>query len=129
MSELAIAGGVAVLLVAVGWLATRRRRAAVDHRPLMPADLGPFPVTVFFSSGTCASCPPARHALAEAIGEVFREYSWDVHPGVLRRLRIERVPTTWVVDADGRVVEVAEGEPTKALVEAARREAPGRNPS
>ncbi len=89
----------------------------------MPADLGPFPAIVFFSSASCESCPPARAALAGATGGDFREYSWDVHPGILRRLRIERVPTTWVVDASGRVVEVVEGEPKRSVIEEARQTA------
>ena len=44
----------------------------------------------------------------------FREYSWDVHPGILRRLRIDKVPTTWVVDADGRVAQQLEGTPASS---------------
>jgi hypothetical protein len=74
---------------------------------------------LFFSSDTCDSCPPAREVVAAAAGGRLRDYSWQVHPGILRRLRIDAVPTTWVVDGDGRVEAVFAGRPEPGDVVAA----------
>ncbi len=104
---------VAMALVLVGaWavtVAVGRRRG--DDRPRVPADLGPFPTVFLFTSDDCGSCPPAREAVASATSGRFVEYTWQVHPGIHGRLRIDKVPTTWVVDGDGRVAEVVEGRP------------------
>ena len=97
-------------VLAAAWAVTAfvgRRRG--DDRPVVPADLGPFPTVLLFTSDGCDSCPPARDAVSAATGGRFVEYTWQVHPGIHGRLRVERVPTTWVVGADGRVVSVIEG--------------------
>lgn len=107
---------VAAALATTGVVVGRIGRGSVDERPRVPGDLGPFPAVLFFSSGACASCGPARALVAAEAGGLFREHAWDVHPGILGRLRVDRVPTTWVVDAGGRRVRVVEGVPTPGSV-------------
>jgi hypothetical protein len=114
LTDLLLAGLVAVGLLAVGAASWSRTRRRPETGTVVPSDLGPFPTVLFFSSGSCASCPPARQVVAAATADRFKEYSWDAHPGILRRLRIEQVPTTWVVDAEGRVVDRVEGPPDEA---------------
>lgn len=119
MADWIVAVAMAAALGAVGWLAVWRRRRTTDVRRAAPGDLGPFPAVLFFSSDTCESCPPAREVVVAAAGGRLREHTWQVHPGILRRLRIDAVPTTWVVDRDGRVEAVFAGRPEPGALAAA----------
>lgn len=119
MAEWVAPLGMAVALGLIGWVAVAWRRRSTDVRRVVPADLGPFPAVLFFSSETCDSCPPAREVVVAAAGGRLRDYTWQVHPGILRRLRIDAVPTTWVVDVDGRVEAVFAGRPEPRAVAAA----------
>lgn len=104
------------------WLgATALSRRRGDDRPIAPDDLGPFPAVLLFTAEDCASCPPVRDAVARATGGRFAEYTWQVHPGILGRLRIDRVPTTWVVAADGRVASTFEGSVDEGAIRRAIR--------
>jgi hypothetical protein len=109
----------ATVLVLIGWAAIAWRHRSTDVRRVVPTDLGPFPAVLFFSSDTCDSCPPAREVVVAAAGGRLRDYTWQVHPGVLRRLRVDAVPTTWVVDGDGRVEAVFAGRPEPGEVSGA----------
>lgn len=111
MADWLAAVGMAAALGLVGWAAVLRRRRSTDVRRTVPADLGPFPTVLFFSSETCDTCPPAREVVVAATGGRMRDHTWQVHPGILRRLRIDAVPTTWVVDDGGRVEAVFAGRP------------------
>ncbi len=107
--------GVAVLAAAVaaGRLTGRSR---TDALPAAPADLGPYPAVLLFSSDSCASCAPARAVVDAEAAERWREHPWEIHPGILGRLRIDSVPTVWVVDADARIVDVIEGVPEQGRI-------------
>lgn len=116
MADWLLAVAMASLLAAVAAVTVWQRRRAVDPRPTAPTDLGPYPRVLLFTSEACASCPPARDAVAAATNGRFDEHTWQVHPGTLRRLRIDKVPTTWVVDAEARVEAVFEGVPDGAAL-------------
>ena len=107
--------GLAILAAAVvaGRLTGRSR---TDALPAAPTDLGPYPAVLLFSSDSCASCAPARTVIDSEAGARWREHPWEIHPGILGRLRIDSVPTTWVVDADGRIVDVIEGIPATGRI-------------
>ncbi len=119
MADWLVAAGMAAALGLIGWAAVVWRRRSTDVRRVVPDDLGPFPAVLFFSSDTCESCPPAREVVVAAAGGRMRDYTWQVHPGILRRLRIDAVPTAWVVDRDGRVEAVFAGRPEPGEVAAA----------
>ncbi|AZM63679.1 MULTISPECIES: TlpA family protein disulfide reductase [unclassified Streptomyces] len=89
--------------------------------------LGERATLVQFSSAFCAPCRATRRVLDEVAGlvpgvahvEIDAEASLDL----VRRLGIVRTPTVLVLDAAGRVVRRATGQPRKADVIAALGEA------
>nr|WP_237538338.1 thioredoxin family protein [Streptomyces sp. SID486] len=82
---------------------------------------------VQFSSAFCAPCRATRRLLAEVAGMVpgvtHVEIDAEAHLDLVRELRILKTPTVLVLDADGRVVRRATGQPRKADVIAALGEA------
>jgi thiol-disulfide isomerase/thioredoxin len=76
-----------------------------------------------FSSAFCAPCRATRRVLSEVAatvpGVVHVEIDAEKSLGLVRRLGVERTPTTLVLDADGREVTRAEGQPRTAHVVAA----------
>ena len=78
---------------------------------------------VQFSSAFCAPCRATRRILGEVAEQVsgvrYVEVDAEAHLDAVRRLRIMRTPTTFVVDGSGRVVVRASGQPRKADVIAA----------
>ena len=80
-----------------------------------------------FSSAFCAPCRSTRRVLAGVAGmvsgvahvELDAEHSLDL----VRRLGIAKTPTTIVLDAEGREVVRAQGQPRTADVVAALGEA------
>ncbi|MEU7299652.1 thioredoxin family protein [Streptomyces sp. NPDC007206] len=129
---------VAVLLVAsaAGVLHKRRSgrvrvRGRDEGRRLGPAelggDLGERATLVQFSSAFCAPCRATRRVLGEVAdivpGVTHVEIDAEAHLSLVRELEILKTPTVLVLDADGRIVRRATGQPRKADVIAALGEA------
>jgi thiol-disulfide isomerase/thioredoxin len=87
------------------------------------ADLGERATLVQFSSAFCAPCRATRRVLGEVAGVVpgvaHVEIDAESHLELVRRLDVRRTPTTLVLDADGRVMTRASGQPRKEQVLAA----------
>ena len=97
-----------------------------DLRPLLDAlgaAAGERATLVQFSSAFCAPCRATRRTLAQVSGLVpgvaHVEVDAEQHLDVVRRLGIVATPTTLVLDADGREVARATGQPRQAHVLAA----------
>ncbi|MFI0773916.1 TlpA family protein disulfide reductase [Streptomyces sp. NPDC021212] len=91
------------------------------------ADLGVRATLVQFSSAFCQPCRATRRVLAEVAhmvdGVAHVEIDAEAHLELVRMLDIVRTPTVLVLDADGRVVRRAAGQPRTADVIAALGEA------
>ena len=78
---------------------------------------------VQFSSAFCAPCRATRRVLGEVAGLVpgvaHIEIDAEAHLDLVRELDILKTPTVLVLDADGRVVRRATGQPRKEAVIAA----------
>ncbi|MFG3201228.1 TlpA family protein disulfide reductase [Streptomyces sp. NPDC048192] len=129
---------VAVLLVASAAGVLHRRRSGRvrvrgrdDGKRLGPAELGgelgERATLVQFSSAFCAPCRATRRVLGEVAdmvpGVTHVEIDAEAHLGLVRDLEILKTPTVLVLDADGRIVRRATGQPRKADVIAALGEA------
>jgi thiol-disulfide isomerase/thioredoxin len=90
-------------------------------------ELGERATLVQFSSAFCAPCRATRRVLGEVAVMVpgVRHVELDAEDNLdlVRRLDILKTPTVLVLDADGRVVRRATGQPRKADVIAALGEA------
>lgn len=91
------------------------------------AELGRRATLVQFSSAFCRPCHATRRTLAEVAGMVdgvaHVEVDAEARLELVRALGIESTPTVLVLDADGRVVRRAAGQPRRADVIAALGEA------
>ncbi|MER7481122.1 thioredoxin family protein [Streptomyces sp. NPDC126510] len=129
---------VVVLAVASAYGVLQRRRSGRvrvrgrdDGKRLdaaeLGAELGERATLVQFSSAFCAPCRATRRVLGEVAGVVpgvtHVEIDAEAHLDLVRRLDILKTPTVLVLDADGRVVRRATGQPRKADVIAALGEA------
>jgi thiol-disulfide isomerase/thioredoxin len=89
--------------------------------------LGERATLVQFSSAFCAPCRATRRVLGEVAGMVpgvsHVEIDAEDHLDLVRDLGILKTPTVLVLDADGRIVRRATGQPRKADVIAALGEA------
>ncbi|MFB7241156.1 thioredoxin [Streptomyces populi] len=89
--------------------------------------LGERATLVQFSSAFCAPCRATRRVLGEVAGMVpgvsHVEIDAEDRLGLVRDLGILKTPTVLVLDADGRIVRRAAGQPRKADVIAALGEA------
>ncbi|POX49251.1 thioredoxin family protein [Streptomyces sp. Ru72] len=89
--------------------------------------LGERATLVQFSSAFCAPCRATRRVLGEVAdmvpGVTHIEIDAEAHLDLVRELDILKTPTVLVLDADGRVVRRATGQPRKAEVIAALGEA------
>lgn len=107
------------------------RRAAATAPRLDAADLGAElgarATLVQFSSAFCVPCRATRRVLGEVAdlvpGVVHVEIDAEGHLQLVRALDVLKTPTVLVLDADGRVVRRAVGQPRKADVIAALGEA------
>jgi thiol-disulfide isomerase/thioredoxin len=86
-------------------------------------ELGERATLLQFSSAFCAPCRATRRVLGEVAGMVpgvtHVEIDAEAHLDLVRELRIIKTPTVLVLDAGGRVVRRAVGQPRKADVIAA----------
>lgn len=93
------------------------------------APLGERATLVQFSSAFCQPCRATRRVLGEVAGMVdgvaHVEIDAEAQLDLVRRLDILRTPTVLVLDAAGRVVRRAAGQPRRADVIAALGEAVG----
>ncbi len=89
--------------------------------------LGERATLVQFSSAFCAPCRATRRVLGEVAamvpGVTHVEIDAEDQLDLVRELDILKTPTVLVLDADGRVVRRATGQPRKADVIAALGEA------
>lgn len=87
------------------------------------AELGERATLVQFSTAFCQPCRATRRTLAEVAGMVegvaHVEIDAEAHLTLVRDLDISRTPTVLVLDADGRIVRRAVGQPRTADVVAA----------
>ncbi|MFI7500871.1 TlpA family protein disulfide reductase [Streptomyces sp. NPDC049687] len=129
---------VAVLAAASAYGVLQRRRSGRvrvrvrDDGKRLGADrlggeLGERATLVQFSSAFCAPCRATRRVLGEVAdlvpGVAHIEIDAEEHLELVRELDILRTPTVLVLDAGGRVVRRATGQPRKADVIAALGEA------
>jgi thiol-disulfide isomerase/thioredoxin len=129
---------VAVLAAASAYGVLHRRRSGRvrvrgrdDGKRLGVAELGERlgerATLVQFSSAFCAPCRATRRVLGEVAdmvpGVTHVEIDAEDHLDLVRELDILKTPTVLVLDADGRVVRRATGQPRKADVIAALGEA------
>jgi thiol-disulfide isomerase/thioredoxin len=129
---------VAVLAAASAFGVLHRRRSGRvrvrvrdDGKRLGAAELGENlgerATLVQFSSAFCAPCRATRRILGEVAGLVpgvtHVEIDAEEHLDLVRRLDILKTPTVLVLDADGRIVRRAAGQPRKEEVIAALGEA------
>jgi thiol-disulfide isomerase/thioredoxin len=109
----------------------RTRAVSSDEPRLTAADLAALGVTstgeratlVQFSSAFCAPCRATRRILGEVAdmvdGVTYAEVDAESHLDAVRRFHVLRTPTVLVLDADGKVVVRASGQPRKVDVLAA----------
>ncbi|MGC4946707.1 TlpA family protein disulfide reductase [Streptomyces sp. DT224] len=87
------------------------------------ADLGERATLVQFSTAFCQPCRATRRTLAEVAamveGVAHVEIDAEARLGLVRALGISRTPTVLVLDAGGRIVRRAEGQPRTVDVVAA----------
>ncbi|WP_354644858.1 thioredoxin family protein [Kitasatospora camelliae] len=92
-------------------------------------ELGARATLVQFSTAFCQPCRATRRVLAEVAGMVdgvaHVEIDAEAALDLVRRLEVLRTPTVLVLDADGRVVRRAAGQPRRVDVIAALGEAVG----
>ncbi|MEH0542139.1 thioredoxin family protein [Streptomyces sp. B21-105] len=100
------------------------RRIEADR---LGGELGERATLVQFSSAFCAPCRATRRILGEVAaavpGVAHIEIDAEAHLDLVRELDILKTPTVLVLDADGRIVRRAAGQPRKADVIAALGEA------
>ena len=103
-------------------------REVVDAGELGAA-LGERATLVQFSTAFCQPCRATRRVLDEVSsavpGVVHVEVDAESNLELVRRLDVRRTPTVLVLDAAGRIVRRASGQPRKADVIAALGEAVG----
>ncbi|GJF32057.1 thiol reductase thioredoxin [Kitasatospora sp. NE20-6] len=136
MTGLVVCVVVLVLASAFGLLRARRDgrlrvRAKDEAVRLSAAELGGVlgerATLVQFSTAFCQPCRATRRVLAEVSGMVdgvaHVELDAEAELELVRRLDILRTPTVLVLDAAGRVIRRASGQPRRADVIAALGEA------
>jgi thiol-disulfide isomerase/thioredoxin len=107
-------------------LRPRKGSAGLDERlgaADLGAELGERATLVQFSSAFCAPCRATQRILGEVAamvdGVAHIEIDAERHLDLVRHLGVTRTPTVLVLDATGRIVRAAAGQPRKADVIAA----------
>jgi len=130
---LALVAALVLALALGGWLhRSGRRLASATSAPSgdvvldesdLGAPLGERATLVAFSSAFCQPCRATRRVLeqvgAQVPGVSHVEIDAESHLALVRRLDVRRTPTVLVLDASGRVVRRASGQPRPADVVAA----------
>ena len=107
---------------------TRGPASAPDDRPVLTAvdlgePLGERATLVQFSTAFCQPCRATRRVLAgvaqDVAGVAHVEIDAESRLDLVRRLNVKRTPTVLVLDAAGRVVRRASGQPRTVDVVAA----------
>lgn len=100
-----------------------RTHGSVLDAARLGAELGERATLVQFSTAFCQPCRATRRVLAEVAGMVegvaHVEVDAEAHLALVRELGITRTPTVLVLDAAGRIVRRAVGQPRTADVVAA----------
>lgn len=130
-SAVLIAAAIVAVSAIVGWVWSDRQgrtRRVPDGVFFAPADLpgvsgfGERATLVQFSTVFCAQCPATRRLLdtiaAERHGVVRVEVDLTDERQLATRLHILQTPTTFVLDADGRLVTRIGGPPRREVVAA-----------
>ena len=106
---------------------TKDGRGRLSAPPSWATALGERATLVQFSGAFCQPCRATRRVLTEVVGMVdgvaHVEIDAEEQLDLVRRLEILRTPTVLVLDAGGRVVRRAAGQPRRADVIAALGEA------
>ena len=129
---LAIGAALVLATVLGGWLRRSGRRLASSSARSadvvlaasdLGASLGERATLVAFSSAFCQPCRATRRVLEQVSAQVpgvsHVEIDAESHLALVRRLDVRRTPTVLVLDASGRVVRRASGQPRPADVVAA----------
>jgi thiol-disulfide isomerase/thioredoxin len=129
-----VALGLAVLVATALGLWLRRSGRRIAEPQAVPAEvtlssedlgapLGERATLVQFSSAFCQPCRATRQVLDQVSREVdgvrHVEIDAESHLDLVRRLDVRRTPTVLVLDAAGRVVRRASGQPRPVDVVAA----------
>ena len=126
MTGLYVLGGAVVLTAVLALVRARvegrvrSRDGREDLRPLIPGEPGRHATLLQFSSAFCAPCRATKRVLGEVAqlvpGVAHVEVDAESHLDLVRRLGILKTPTTLVLDAAGREVLRAAGQPKKTDV-------------
>ena len=134
MQGLLVTVAAVALATALGlWLRRSGRRlsrpvSSAAESPVLIAEdigaqLGERATLVAFSSAFCQPCRATRRVLeqvsAQVPGVAHVEIDAESHLELVRRLDVRRTPTVLVLDAAGRIVRRASGQPRPADVVAA----------
>ncbi len=131
MTEVMAVIGTLALATVFGLVWQRRtgRLKEQDVRGEWDFELGERATLVQFSSAFCAPCRATKRILAEVaeLVEGVRHVEIDAESRLelVRELNILKTPTVLVLDASGRIVRRAAGQPRKADVIAALGRLPG----
>jgi len=115
--------GVAVALLAMGYLAHRLVRCYLLWRAAQQAEADPLlrqaqqnmPTVLYFTTPNCAPCKyaqrPALAQLQQEMGERFQLIQVDAteDPAAATRWQVQTVPTTFVLDRSGKPTQVNHG--------------------
>lgn len=104
-------------------VAPERQHPTLTSADLDAVALGERATLVHFSTAFCAPCRATRQVLSqvsEAVDGVrYVEVDAESHLDLVRKLRIRRTPTVFVLDGDGRIRNRASGQPRRDDVQAA----------